>query len=54
MRGMTTPIAIEMPLRLEPVTHDSFIDGLEHVPAAPRRPVMPGLGGAAQAERPAA
>lgn len=30
MRGMSTPMVIESPLRLEPVTADPFVTDLEH------------------------
>ena len=29
MRGMSTPIVIEAPLKLEPVTSDPFVDDLD-------------------------
>ena len=41
---MTTPIVTEIIRRLEPVAHDTFVDGLGAVARGEREPAAPAAG----------
>jgi hypothetical protein len=43
LRGMSTPIVTETPLRCEPVARDTFIDDVKDVKAASPNPSNDGL-----------